>query len=96
MIQFNFPTILLFGENSVNQLASKIKEDDVKKILLVTDPGLIEIGLAEKVIEKLSKIKTEIIKTSEKKESSKSKKDVDKPKAKQTDNISKEKKIEKK
>ena len=47
-------------------------------------------------LEKLSKIKTEIIKTSEKKESSKSKKDVDKPKAKQTDNISKEKKIEKK
>ena len=54
MIQFNFPTVLLFGENSINQLPAKIKEEGVKKLLLVTDPGLIEIGLAEKVKEKLT------------------------------------------
>ena len=54
MIQFNFPTVLLFGENSINQLPTKIKEEGVKKLLLVTDPGLIEIGLADKVKEKLT------------------------------------------
>ena len=53
MIQFNFPTVLLFGENSVNELPSVIKKKNLNRLLLVTDPGLMKIGLADDVREKL-------------------------------------------
>ena len=54
MIQFNFPTVLLFGENSVNQLPHAIKEKGINHLLLVTDPGLVEIGLADQVKKELT------------------------------------------
>ena len=49
-MQFNFPTVLLFGENSVSKLPSEIIKKNLKSLLLVTDPGLTEIGLAKKVL----------------------------------------------
>ena len=54
MMQFNFPTVLLFGENSVNELPSEIKKKNLNSLLLVTDPGLVKIGLADAVREKLT------------------------------------------
>lgn len=53
-MQFNFPTVLLFGENSVNELPSEIKKKNLNRLLLVTDPGLVKIGLADAVREKLT------------------------------------------
>ena len=53
-MQFNFPTVLLFGENSVNELPSEIKKKNLNRLLLVTDPGLVKIGLADDVREKLT------------------------------------------
>ena len=53
-MQFNFPTVLLFGENSVNELPSEIKKKNLNSLLLVTDPGLVKIGLADAVREKLT------------------------------------------
>ena len=54
MIQFNFPTILLFGKGSINKLLPVFKEKGISRLLLVTDPGLVEIGLADKVKEELT------------------------------------------
>ena len=53
MIQFNFPTVLLYGEKSVNKLPPGIKKNNLNRLLLVTDPGLVKIGLADQVIEGL-------------------------------------------
>jgi alcohol dehydrogenase class IV len=60
MMQFNFPTVLLFGENSINDLPSEIKKKNLHSLLLVTDPGLVEIGLADAVREKLTSSGLEI------------------------------------
>jgi len=60
MIQFNFPTVLLFGENSVSKLPKEIKKKNLKSLLLVTDPGLVKIGLADDVRKKLTSAKLEI------------------------------------
>ena len=49
MIQFNFPTVLLFEADSIKKLPPAIKEKGLNRLLLVTDPGLVEIGLADKV-----------------------------------------------
>ena len=54
MIHFNFPTILLFGEDSVNELPAAIKQKNLNKLLLVTDPGLVKIGLANDVEKQLT------------------------------------------
>ena len=59
-MQFNFPTVLLFGENSVNKLPSEIKKKNLKRLLLVTDHGLVGIGLADTVMEKLTSEKLDI------------------------------------
>ncbi len=53
-MQFNFPTVLLFGENSINELPSEIKKKNLNRLLLVTDAGLVKIGLADDVREKLT------------------------------------------
>jgi len=59
-MQFNFPTVLLFGENSVSKLPSEIKKKNLKRLLLVTDHGLVGIGLADTVMEKLTSEKLDI------------------------------------
>ena len=48
-MQFNFPTVLLYGENSINELPSAIKQKSLNRLLLVTDSGLVKIGLANDV-----------------------------------------------
>ena len=37
MVQFNFPTIIRFGQGAVNELAGYLKSKDIKHPLLVTD-----------------------------------------------------------
>ena len=59
-MQFNFPTILLFGENSVSKLPKAIKKKNLGRLLLVTDPGLVEIGIAGTIMEKLTSAKLDI------------------------------------
>jgi alcohol dehydrogenase class IV len=50
MIQFNFPTVMFYGTNSIQDLPAAVREKNINRLLLVTDPGLTEIGLAEKVL----------------------------------------------
>ncbi|MDB5102943.1 MAG: iron-containing alcohol dehydrogenase [Fibrobacteres bacterium] len=48
MQQFNFPTIILYGEGSLNALAERIR-GQVRHVLIVTDATLVKAGLAAKV-----------------------------------------------
>ncbi|MFC1602542.1 iron-containing alcohol dehydrogenase [Pseudomonadota bacterium] len=49
MQRFNFPTTILFGEGALAACAQSIKEDGAKKVLLVTDNTLIQLGTAKYV-----------------------------------------------
>ncbi|EPY52707.1 alcohol dehydrogenase Adh4 [Schizosaccharomyces cryophilus OY26] len=46
---FYIPSFNLFGKGSLNEAANQIKMSGYKKILIVTDPGIIKIGLCDKV-----------------------------------------------
>lgn len=50
MIQFNFPTVMFYGPGSIRSLPERLVSDGLKSILLVTDPGLVDIGLVEKSV----------------------------------------------
>ena len=49
MIQYHFPTVLFFGADSLNDLTPAIQKKGLKSLLMVTDPGLVQIGLADSV-----------------------------------------------
>ncbi len=49
-IQFNFPTVLFYGANSIHDLPPTVKMKNINRFLLVTDPGLVSIGMAEKIL----------------------------------------------
>lgn len=46
---------VLFGENSVDRLGELARELDARRVLLVTDPGLVEAGHAEHALQALRK-----------------------------------------
>ena len=50
MMQYNFPTVMLYGVDSIQDLPPKVKEMNIQRLLLITDPGLIENGLANRVL----------------------------------------------
>ena len=47
MNQFSFPTTILHGEGALAELANRIAE---KKLMLVTDPGLVKAGVVEQAL----------------------------------------------
>ena len=49
MIQYHFPTVLFFGADSLNELTPTIQKKGLKSLLMVTDPGLVQIGLSDSV-----------------------------------------------
>ena len=62
MIQYNFPTVLFYGANSLQELAKVVKSKGLNNLLMITDPGLVSVGLAkqtQKIITK-SKLKIDI------------------------------------
>jgi len=46
-MQYHFPTVLFFGAGSLLDLAPAIQKRGLKSLLMVTDPGLVEVGLAD-------------------------------------------------
>ena len=50
MIQYNFPTVMIFGSNAIQDLAKVVMEKKLKRLLLITYPGLVEAGLANKAL----------------------------------------------
>ncbi len=53
MQQFNYPTIIYFGDGALDQLSSSITDRGHKHVLLVTDATLVELGLVARVTESL-------------------------------------------
>ena len=51
MLQFNFPTTILYGEGALKECASRIKTLNYAKLLLVTDANLVKVGIVKKVTE---------------------------------------------
>jgi len=49
MMQYHFPTVLFFGADSLLDLAPAMQKRGLKSLLMVTDPGLVEVGLADLV-----------------------------------------------
>ena len=49
MIQYHFPTVLFFGADSLLDLAPAMQKRELKSLLMITDPGLVHIGLANSV-----------------------------------------------
>jgi 4-hydroxybutyrate dehydrogenase len=59
MTQFNYPTIILYGEGSLAALAARIR-GSVKHVLIVTDATLAKAGLAAKVTEALQGVRVSV------------------------------------
>jgi alcohol dehydrogenase len=47
--QFSMPSINLFGQGTIQETGSRLKDVNAKKTLLVTDQGLFKLGIAEKI-----------------------------------------------
>lgn len=56
MKQFNFPTVLLYGEGALKESANRIKNLGFKKPLLVTDKTLVELGIVKQVKDVLTSV----------------------------------------
>lgn len=54
--QYNYPTILLFGEGSTKELAKRIKDQKLQCCLLVSDPTLTKLGLTQKIESELKSV----------------------------------------
>ena len=61
MQQYDFPTIIYFGENSLEELAGTLRQKGHQRILLVTDKTLTALGLARQVVDILKRSGAEII-----------------------------------
>ena len=53
--QFYFPTRVIFGANSREKIKDQLEKFQVKKVLLVTDKGLVNAGVVAKIEEVLAK-----------------------------------------
>ena len=53
--QYNFPTSVRFGRGVIDELGPHLKEQGLKHVLVVSDPGLVSLPVFEKV---LTQIKT--------------------------------------
>jgi len=51
--QFNVPTRIAFGMGKINELGHRVNEFGGSKVLVVTDKGLIQYGVAQKVFDVL-------------------------------------------
>ncbi|MDQ0175250.1 alcohol dehydrogenase [Bacillus chungangensis] len=60
--QFSMPSINLFGQGTIQETGSRLKDVGAKKTLLVTDEGLFKLGIADQIVEiiKASGIEVEV------------------------------------
>lgn len=49
--QFSMPSINLFGQGTIQETGSRLKDVGAKKTLLVTDEGLFKLGIADQIVE---------------------------------------------
>lgn len=58
---YNYPTSVRFGKGVIEELGSHLKEQGLKKVLLVTDPGLAQLPIFKKVLSLLEKESLQVI-----------------------------------
>lgn len=60
LLNFQAPVDLIFGNGSLAQIASKLEEKDLtnKRALIVTDKGLVQSGLVDKLTDRLEEVDT--------------------------------------
>ena len=49
VLQFNYPTTILYGPGAVTELAQRLARGADRRFVLVTDPGVVKAGLAPRV-----------------------------------------------
>jgi 4-hydroxybutyrate dehydrogenase len=54
MVQYNYPTTILLGQGALSEFAKRLKDKSHKKVLIVTDKTLEEIGIVKKLSDVLS------------------------------------------
>ena len=52
---YNFPTLVRFGNGVIEELGPHLKEQGLKKVLVVSDPGLVKLPVFEKVVDMIKK-----------------------------------------
>ena len=53
-MEFSFPTRIVFGAGTLNQLPELVTELGMKHPMIVTDPGLVKAGLINQVTDRLT------------------------------------------
>lgn len=51
--QYNFPTSIRFGRGVIDELGPHLKEQGLKRVLLVSDLGLVKLPVFERVISQI-------------------------------------------
>lgn len=62
---YNFPTLVRFGNGVVEELGPHLKDQGLKKALVVSDPGLTKLPVFEKVIDMIKKSGVQVVVFSE-------------------------------
>src|SRR3990172_5133029 len=57
MVRYNYPTTILLGQGSLTEFAKLLKDKNHKKVLIVTDKTLEDIGIVKKISDELSSMK---------------------------------------
>lgn len=57
MLQYNYPTTILFGQGSLIEFANRLKAMEHRKVCIVTDRTIVEHGIAERVTSLLAEAK---------------------------------------
>ncbi|MCR9252846.1 MAG: iron-containing alcohol dehydrogenase [bacterium] len=53
IVQYNFPTVIRFGVGAVKELPAYIKDNNIQKPLIVTDPNVYELGFFKSILTSL-------------------------------------------
>jgi len=51
--QFNYPTIILYGEGALKEMARRLADRQLKHPLIVTDKNLLKVGIVDTVVAEL-------------------------------------------
>jgi len=61
MIQYNFPTIIYFGTDALSALGQQLAVKQHQRLLIVTDAGLVSIGLIEQIQQQIQSFDLETV-----------------------------------
>lgn len=55
IVQYNFPTVIRFGVGAVKELPAYLKDNNIQKPLIVTDPNVYQLGFFKSILSSLEK-----------------------------------------